>query len=63
MNQGHSKGRLYCAGSVIHPAIDLVVKMGANKILLLGADFSFLDGKNHTYWQEKSSGDAVHIAV
>ncbi len=37
----HPKGTLFSSGSVIHPAVDLAVKMGAAKILLLGADFSF----------------------
>lgn len=63
INKKHPKGRLYCAGSVIHPAIDLSVKMGAKKVLLLGADFSFPEGKSHTYWQEKESKDAIHLAT
>jgi hypothetical protein len=63
INGIHAKGRLYCGGSVIHPAIDLVIQMGANKVLLLGADFSFPGGKTHTHWQEDVSDDAVHIAV
>lgn len=62
INIKHPKGRLYCAGSVIHPAIDLSVKMGANRVLLLGADFSFPEGKTHTHWQEPEAKDAVHIA-
>lgn len=63
INKKHPKGRLYCAGSVIHPAIDLSVKMGAKEVLLLGADFSFPEGKSHTYWQEKESEDAIHLAT
>lgn len=57
------RGRLYSGGSVIHPAIDLSVKMGANKVLLLGADFSFPDGRTHTYWEEDQSSNAVHVAL
>lgn len=41
------KTRLYCGGSVIHPSIDLAVKMGAQKILLLGADFSLVNQQTH----------------
>ncbi len=63
INKQQPKGRLYCSGSVIHPSIDLSVKMGANKVLLLGADFSFPDGKSHTYWQEDSSTNGVHIST
>jgi len=42
-----NKTRLYSAGSVIHPSIDLAVKLGANKVLLLGADFSLLRHQTH----------------
>ena len=63
INDKHPKGRLYCAGSVIHPAVDLSVKMGAKTVLLLGADFSFPEGKSHTFWQEEESVDAIHIST
>ncbi len=43
----YPKGRLFSSGSVIHPAVDLAVKMGAAKVLLLGADFSFPGEKSH----------------
>lgn len=62
-NDKHPKGRLYCAGSVIHPAVDLAVKMAAKTVLLLGADFSFPDGRTHTYWEEDRAIDAVHITT
>ncbi len=51
INKDYPRGRLYCAGSVIHPAIDLSVKIGAKQVLFLGADFSFPEGKSHTFWQ------------
>jgi len=60
INKKYPKQRLYCAGSVIHPAIDLAVKMGAKKLLLLGADFSFPDGKTHTFWH---SDNYSHLPV
>lgn len=56
-------GRLYSGGSVIHPAVDLAVKMGAQNIFLLGCDFSFPDGKTHTFWQEDSSTTAFHVSA
>lgn len=42
-----SKGVLFSSGSVLHPATDLAVKMGAAEIILLGADFSFPGGVSH----------------
>lgn len=59
INNIEPRGRLYCGGSVIHPAIDLAVNMKAENIILLGADFSFPDGRTHAYWQE----DSVHISA
>lgn len=41
------KGELYVSGSVIHPAVDLAVKMGAKEIRLYGADFSYPGGNSH----------------
>lgn len=38
---------LFSSGSVIHPAIDLAVNLGANNIILFGADFSFTHNKAH----------------
>lgn len=63
INSQVPKGRLYSAGSVIHPAIDLVVKMGAKTVYLLGADFSFPGNKSHTYWQNEVTGKGAHLGV
>ncbi|WP_459862160.1 motility associated factor glycosyltransferase family protein [Endothiovibrio diazotrophicus] len=41
------RGRLHQAGSVIHPAVDLAIQMGARHLLLFGADFSFPYNKRH----------------
>lgn len=43
----YPKATLFSAGSVIHPAIDLGVRMGADTIVLFGADFSFPDAATH----------------
>lgn len=43
----HPRGTLYSAGSVFHAAVDLAVRMGGNRILLFGADFSYPFGKTH----------------
>lgn len=42
---------LFTGGSVIHPAVDLAVKMGANEVVLLGADFGFPDNKTYVQGQ------------
>lgn len=41
------RSRLFSSGSVIHPAVDLGVKMGAAQITLLGADFGYPDNSSH----------------
>ncbi|HEX4326611.1 MAG TPA: 6-hydroxymethylpterin diphosphokinase MptE-like protein [Burkholderiales bacterium] len=44
------KASLFEGGSVIHPAIDLAVKMGSRSITLFGTDFCFPNGKTHAHW-------------
>lgn len=39
--------QLFSAGSVIHPAIDLAVKMGAEQVEFFGADFSYPKDRTH----------------
>lgn len=39
--RSHPGAKLYSAGSVFHVAVDLAVKLGAFRMLLFGADFSF----------------------
>ncbi len=41
------RGFLFCSGTVTHAAVDLAVRMGANRIYLVGADFCFPDSKSH----------------
>lgn len=43
----YPKGTLFSSGSVVHPAVDLAVRMGTNRIFLLGFDFSFPGGLSH----------------
>jgi hypothetical protein len=47
LEREHPKARLWCAGSVLHPAVDLAVRMGAARVVLLGADFAHLGGRSH----------------
>ncbi|MBV1788869.1 DUF115 domain-containing protein [Marinobacterium sp. D7] len=38
---------LFCSGTVTHCAVDLAVKMGAEEVRLVGADFGFPGGFSH----------------
>ena len=41
------KGYLFSSGTVVHTAVDLCVRMGAQQITMLGTDFSYPAGKTH----------------
>ena len=45
--QNLPKGFLYCSGTVTHSAIDLAIKMGAEKVVLAGVDFCFPGDNSH----------------
>ncbi|WP_350976676.1 6-hydroxymethylpterin diphosphokinase MptE-like protein [Shewanella sp. AC34-MNA-CIBAN-0136] len=48
----YPKLRLFTNGSVIHPAIDLAVKLKAKEITLLGCDFCYCNNKSHAFWND-----------
>ena len=52
----YPRAELFSSGSVIHPAVDLAVKMGGKQLYLCGADFSFNKNQSHV------SGAGVKIA-
>jgi len=56
------RGVLHSGGSVIHPAIDLAVKMGARNVILMGADFAFPGNKTHTGWHDGTLAPSVQTA-
>ncbi|MCP1444100.1 hypothetical protein J3D54_003232 [Pseudomonas sp. GGS8] len=56
------RGELYVGGSVIHPAVDLAVKMGAAQITLFGADFAFPNDKTHAGWNDGDLGPQLKAA-
>jgi len=62
LRQQHPRGQLHVGGSVIHPAVDLAVKMGAARITLFGADFAFPMNKTHAGWNDGDLGPAVSQA-
>jgi len=47
----YPKACLFSGGSVIHPAVDLAIKMGAEEVVFLGADFGFPDNKTYATGQ------------
>ncbi len=44
---GTDRSKLFCSGTVTHCAVDLAVRLGAARVLLVGADFGFADGHTH----------------
>ena len=62
MRQQLPRGELYVGGSVIHPAVDLAVKMGAVQITLFGADFAFPNDKTHAGWDDGDLGPQLGAA-
>jgi hypothetical protein len=62
MRERLPRGSLHTAGSVLHPAVDLAVKMGARQITLFGADFAFPRGKTHAGWLDAELGPSVKAA-
>lgn len=62
MRQLLPKAQLFVGGSVIHPAVDLAVQMGASQITLFGADFAFPNNKTHAGWNDGDLGPQVGAA-
>ena len=56
------RGELFAGGSVIHPALDLAVKMGAAQVTLFGADFAFPGDKTHAGWSDGDLGPQLVAA-
>ncbi|WP_198919920.1 motility associated factor glycosyltransferase family protein [Pseudomonas chlororaphis] len=62
MREQLPKAQLYVGGSVIHPALDLAVKMGAEQVTLFGADFAFPMNKTHAGWLDGELGPQLGAA-
>ncbi|NBF01456.1 DUF115 domain-containing protein [Pseudomonas sp. Fl5BN2] len=56
------RAQLHSGGSVIHPAVDLAVKMGARRVTLFGADFAFPMNRTHAGWQDGDLGPQLNAA-
>jgi hypothetical protein len=72
LSKNYPKAILFSSGSVFHPAVDLAVRMGTDRIVLLGADFSFPDDLSHvkgstaarkmsagSHWIENGKGEQI----
>lgn len=60
--------RLFCSGSVVHPAIDLCRQAGARQLMLAGVDFAFSDeathaGRNLDQGYHLQPEDAIHTVA
>lgn len=59
LNEQMPRARLYVGGSVIHPATDLAVHMGAARITLFGVDLAFPHDRTHTGWRDGELGPTL----
>ncbi|MGE8398843.1 MAG: motility associated factor glycosyltransferase family protein [Burkholderiales bacterium] len=62
LRQRIPRAQLHAGGSVIHPAVDLAVKMGGRRITLFGADFAFPQNRTHAGWQDGDLGPQAGVA-
>jgi len=62
LRQQHPRAQLNVGGSVIHPAVNLAVKMGAARITLFGADFAYPMNRTHACWNDGDLGPVVNQA-
>lgn len=56
------RGELSGGGSVIHPAVDLAVRMGSRQLTLFGADFAYPMNRTHAGWGDGVLGSPVEQA-
>ncbi|MBC3374782.1 motility associated factor glycosyltransferase family protein [Pseudomonas sp. SWRI92] len=62
MREQLHRAELHVGGSVIHPAVDLAVQMGAAHITLFGADFAFPNDKTHAGWGDGDLGPQLEAS-
>lgn len=62
IHQQIPKTRLFCNGSVIHPAIDVAARLAPQQIIMIGTDFCFAHQKTHAFWQDGDLNLAVNQA-
>jgi hypothetical protein len=73
----YPRGKLFSSGSVIHPTVDLAVRMGATTVILFGADLAFPGGIEYAegagwdkiaatgmqHWVADGHGNPVHTTA
>jgi hypothetical protein len=62
LRQQVPRAQLHTGGSVIHPAVDLAVRLGARRVTLFGADFAFPMNKTHAGWKDGHLGPQLGVA-
>lgn len=62
LRQRLPRAQLHSGGSVIHPAVDLAVRMGGKRITLFGADFAFALNRTHAGWEDGDLGPQLGVA-
>jgi len=63
LNGAAPKATLYSGGSVIHPAVDLAVRLGCEQVILAGTDFGYPGNRTHAAWQDGELGPSVAKAT
>nr|WP_320126421.1 6-hydroxymethylpterin diphosphokinase MptE-like protein [uncultured Shewanella sp.] len=58
----YPKLRLFTNGSVVHPAIDLAIYLGAYQVSLFGCDFCYTRNKTHAFWLDGALGPQIKNA-
>ncbi len=62
LRQRLPRAQLHSGGSVIHPAVDLAVRMGGKRITLFSADFAFALNRTHAGWEDGDLGSQLGVA-
>ncbi|MEH6733286.1 MAG: 6-hydroxymethylpterin diphosphokinase MptE-like protein [Shewanella sp.] len=62
LNEKNPRLQLFCNGSVIHPAVDLAIKMQPSSIALFGCDFCYANNKTHAFWNDGDLGPKVSVS-
>lgn len=62
LNGATPLAKLFTGGSVIHPAVDLAVRLGCEKVILAGTDFGYPGNRTHASWQDGALGPSIGTA-
>ena len=62
LNGATPLAKLHSGGSVIHPAVDLAVRLGCEQVILAGTDFGYPGNRTHAGWQDGALGPSMATA-